>query len=282
MKEEMTDYYSSYSGDTLFSSYFQNVTPWNAMMGLDGGGNAVTVPQTNGQLLIGNTGSLPTAASLIVSANLQQTLGAGSISLDTVQNIQTSSSPSFTGLTVSGLTPALPVQTGVGGTLTTGLINLTSQVQNILAIANGGNGSATPGITSLSSDLVVGGTWPNQTLTVTGVVLSVNAGTNTSIGGTSSAPVVNVIDNPTFSGLVTCNCRIDYHRDQHLLFTWCWNSSSVLWRSDVVICSKPDSRCIGYSGWSEWRNGSGKYGEDGDVGGKLHYIRGICNYIDSN
>jgi hypothetical protein len=70
-----------------------------------GGALTTTSAPTNGQLLIGSTGAAPVLASLTGTANqITVTAGAGSITLSTPQAIATGSSPTFTGLTVSGLT----------------------------------------------------------------------------------------------------------------------------------------------------------------------------------
>lgn len=76
---------------------------------------------TNGQLLIGSTGVAPVPANITQAANQGVTItnGAGSISLGTVQDIRTTASPSFTGLTVSGLTANSFLYSGTGGLLTT-------------------------------------------------------------------------------------------------------------------------------------------------------------------
>lgn len=70
-----------------------------------GGALDTTVAPTNGQLLIGSTGAIPVAATLTGTANqITVTNGAGSITLSLPQNIAVGSSPTFAGLTLSGLT----------------------------------------------------------------------------------------------------------------------------------------------------------------------------------
>jgi hypothetical protein len=83
---------------------------------------------TNGQLLIGNGSGAPTAATLTqASANqVVITNGAGSIALSLPQNIHAGASPTFTGLTLTGLTGvlkgagsgAISVMTGTANTMT--------------------------------------------------------------------------------------------------------------------------------------------------------------------
>lgn len=73
---------------------------------LSSSGKAVTSQAlTNGQLLIGSTGSAPVAATLTGTTNqVNVATGAGTLTLSTPQNIDTAASPSFSGLTLSGLT----------------------------------------------------------------------------------------------------------------------------------------------------------------------------------
>jgi len=72
-----------------------------------------TSAPSNGQLLIGSTGNIPVVASLTQGSNIAITPGAGSIT------IATSGTPSFTSLTVSGLTANSFLYSGTGGLLTT-------------------------------------------------------------------------------------------------------------------------------------------------------------------
>jgi hypothetical protein len=75
---------------------------------------------TDGQLLIGSTGAQPVIATLSAGTNAGVTIAnaAGSITLSTVQDIRTSASPSFTGLTISGLTAGSVPFAGAGGAIT--------------------------------------------------------------------------------------------------------------------------------------------------------------------
>ena len=61
--------------------------------------------QTNGQLLIGNGAGAPTAATLTPTVNqVNVTNGAGAITLSLPQNIHAAASPTFAGVTLTGLT----------------------------------------------------------------------------------------------------------------------------------------------------------------------------------
>lgn len=77
-----------------------------------------TAAPTNGQLLIGSTGAIPVVASLTGTANqITVTPGAGSITLSIPQNINTGASPTFTGLTLSGLTSGSVIFAGTSGVI---------------------------------------------------------------------------------------------------------------------------------------------------------------------
>lgn len=71
-----------------------------------------------------------------------------------------------------------------------------------LTIANGGNGTTTPGITA-GANITVTGSWPNYTIAATGSlgVNSVTGGTNINITGTSAAPVVNLNSSISLSSI---------------------------------------------------------------------------------
>lgn len=100
-------------------------------------------PMTDGEIIIGSTGSIPVIGILGVSSNLSKTIGAGTLSIDTIQNITTISSPTFFDMTLSSLTPSYPVQTDSLKKLISGLINVTSQITGTLPIGNGGTSLST-------------------------------------------------------------------------------------------------------------------------------------------
>jgi hypothetical protein len=112
---------------TVTGSSFANVidtslTPYGFMYpgysGMTAGLLLSTSAATNGQLLIGSTGVAPVAATLTGTANqITVTNGAGSITLGTPQSIGTSSSPTFTGLTLSGVTANSFIYSSGGGTI---------------------------------------------------------------------------------------------------------------------------------------------------------------------
>jgi len=92
----------------------------NSRIMVSAGGQIVEAAAlSNGQLLIGSTGLAPVAANITQTGNngVVITNGAGSISLSTVQDIRTTASPSFVGLTLSSLTQGSVIFAGSGGVI---------------------------------------------------------------------------------------------------------------------------------------------------------------------
>lgn len=98
----------------------------NRIMVSSGGAIVEAAALTNGQLLIGSTGAAPVAANITQTGTLGVVItnGAGSISLDTVQDIRTTASPSFVNATLSGKTPGSVIFAGTGGVLSESNANL--------------------------------------------------------------------------------------------------------------------------------------------------------------
>ncbi len=106
---------------------------------------------TNGQLLIGNTtGNTLTKATLTGTANqITVTNGTGSITLSTPQDIATGSSPTFTGLNLSGLTASVGVYTDASKNLTSTVpATLTLNAVNTNALLPNTNNTYTLGSAS--------------------------------------------------------------------------------------------------------------------------------------
>lgn len=92
----------------------------NRIMVSSGGAIVEAGALTNGQLLIGSTGAAPVAANITqgaTTASIVITNGAGSIALDTIQDIRTSASPTWVNATLSGKTSGSVIFAGTGGVL---------------------------------------------------------------------------------------------------------------------------------------------------------------------
>ncbi len=71
---------------------------------IDASQNLADYVFTNGQLLIGSSGNNPAQGTITGSTNIPVTLGPGTISIDSVQPIAPTSSPTFANVTVTSLT----------------------------------------------------------------------------------------------------------------------------------------------------------------------------------
>lgn len=106
------------SRTTLPSLTVIGLTPNSFIYSGVGGALTSTTAPTNGQLLIGSTGAAPALATLTGTANqITVTGGAGSVTLAAPQNLHAGASPTFTGLTLSGLTASRVPFAGTGGLL---------------------------------------------------------------------------------------------------------------------------------------------------------------------
>jgi hypothetical protein len=91
----------------------------NRIIVSSGGAIVEAAALTNGQLLIGSTGAAPVAANITQGAfnSVIVSNGAGSITLDTVQDIRISASPTFVNATLSGKTAGSIIFAGTSGVL---------------------------------------------------------------------------------------------------------------------------------------------------------------------
>lgn len=115
------------------------LTPLNAnsLLYVNGGKQlSATAAPTNGQLLIGSTGTIPALGTLTGTANqVAVTNGAGSITLSTPQSIGTTSSPTFAGLTLTGVTANKLVTTNGSSAL--------APLASAIGVSDGGTGVST-------------------------------------------------------------------------------------------------------------------------------------------
>lgn len=158
----------------------------NSLLYLDGSKHvSSTANPTNGQLLIGSTGANPVLGTLTGTSNqVAITNGAGTITLSTPQNIGTGSSPTFAGLTLSGLAASRFVKTDGSSVLTT--------QASPIGLADGGTGltSTTPG----NGTLLIG--------TGSGYVLgTLSNGGGIQITNTSGAIALGAIERSYLAGL---------------------------------------------------------------------------------
>lgn len=128
----------------------------------DGSSNLAETPALlNGQLIIGSTGADVVIASITGTANqLVVTNGAGSITLSLPQDIATSSSPTFSDLTLSGLTASLPLKLNGSKLVISAAIDLSSstEVSNNLPLNHGGTNAsltASAGAVAYSSSTAI-------------------------------------------------------------------------------------------------------------------------------
>jgi len=89
----------------------------NRIMVSSGGAIVEAAALTNGQLLIGSTAAAPVAANITQTGTLGVVItnGAGQISLDTVQDIRVTASPTWVNATLSGKTIGSVLFAGTGG-----------------------------------------------------------------------------------------------------------------------------------------------------------------------
>ena len=201
----------------------------NVLPVLNGGTGQSTY--TDGQLLIGNTtGNTLTKATLTGTSNqVNVTNGNGSITLSTPQDINTGSSPTFAGMTLSGLTANSGVYTDGSSKLTsappsTGILGYWSRSGIILSPTNAGDDVTTSGniyttgtgaITSAGLLTGQAGATITGATTISGGVVDINSSSNnatnintgTSTGGVTIGNSANTITLPAFTtaGLVHNN-----------------------------------------------------------------------------
>ena len=203
------------------SAIYTGLTPSEVVV-TSSAGALITQALSNGQILIGNGGSF-TAATITPGASVTVANGGGTITLNTIQPITTGSSPSFTGLFLTGTTIDGFLYVGASNALvstaapTNGqlLVGVTSGVPVLGSIAGTANQvivtvGVTPGVITLSlpqsintaasvtfGSMTLGGLTQNMVvITGAGGLLS-TAGTMSNgqivIGVNSGAPVVGSI-----------------------------------------------------------------------------------------
>lgn len=172
---------------------------WNGtIIGVANGGTGQTT-YTNGQLLIGNTtGNTLTKAALTAGNSVTVTNGTGSITLDAIQDIRTTASPTFTGLTTGSIkidsSGLYPLATNA---FVLGKVGALFSDTYSGAYHGGGFSGATPWtISSNGSDMFLGtGT------TSSGITLRPNGGASTTGGVTHTITAMRPeVDNQISNG----------------------------------------------------------------------------------
>lgn len=175
----------------------------NSVLIVDASGNLQDVPLLDGEIVIGSSTGEPAAGSISGTTDqVTVTPGANSITLSLPQNIATTSSPTFAGLTLTSFSGPVKATAGV---LSSSAIDLTSEVTGVLPIANGGtNSSAAPS----NGQLLIGNGTDFDLTTLTGtsdqVTVTNGSGTITlalpqSIATTSSPQFANIVLTPAGS-----------------------------------------------------------------------------------
>jgi hypothetical protein len=117
-----------------------------------GGAVDATAAPTNGQLLIGSTGSIPAVGTLTGTANqITVTNGPGSITLSLPQNIAVGSSPTFAALTLSGLTANSFTYSGAAGLIS----STTAPTNGQLLIGSTGAAPVAAALTGTANQVTV-------------------------------------------------------------------------------------------------------------------------------
>lgn len=164
---------------TTGAQTFAGAKTFSTPIAINSGGTALSTVPTNGQLLIGN-GTNYTLATLTGTANrVTVTNGAGSITLSGPQDLAAASSPSFTGLTLTGLGAVTSTTTIVGKSGANAL-------QSVAATANG--------------QLLIGdvaGQWTRATLTAGTNITITNAAGSITIAGSGGISSLNGLTGAT-------------------------------------------------------------------------------------
>jgi hypothetical protein len=119
-----------------------NLTSGGILYGNGTGALQATAVLANGQLLIGDGSGVPTIATLSGTTNqVSVANGAGSITLSLPQSIHSGASPTFAGMTLSGLTGV--AKANGASAMTAGTVSLATEVNGVLPVARGGTNKST-------------------------------------------------------------------------------------------------------------------------------------------
>lgn len=157
-----TLYYRNGNASWVPVTFGANVTFSGGQLSATGGGG-------------GGSGTVTSVAAAVSGAGLSVSgspiTGAGTLTFGLVNDLA-----AVEALATTGLVRRTATDTWSAGTA----VALASEVSGILPVANGGTGTATPGLVS-GTNISISGTWPNQTVASTQTSVTGNAGTATAL-----------------------------------------------------------------------------------------------------
>lgn len=191
-----------------------------------------TAAASNGQLLIGSTGFSPVAANLTGTANqITVSNGPGTITLSSPQNIHSGASPTFVGLTLSGLTANSFTYSGTSGAIA----STTAPTNGQLLIGNTGNPPSKAALTGTANQVVV----TNGAGTIT-------LSTPQDIGTASSPTFANMLSG-TYTPTLTNVANLSASTAYQCQYTRVGNVVSVSGRVDIDPAAPTTSTQLGIS-----------------------------------
>ena len=167
------------------STYWRGDGTWAAITG--GTGTVTSVNVSGGTTgLTTSGGPVTTSGTITLAGTLAVANGGTGVTTSTGSgSVVLSTSPTL-------VTPALGTPSAVTLTNATGL-PLTTGVTGILPVANGGTGTATPGLVA-GTNITISGSWPNQTInsTASGGVTTISFGSTGLTPSSATSGVVTV------------------------------------------------------------------------------------------
>lgn len=156
--------------------------------------------------------TLPTSGTVTALGNT--TTGSGSIVLASAPTLTTPNLGTPSAATLTNAT-GLPAATGIAnGALPSGVtINNANWSGTVLAVANGGTGTSSPGLVA-GTNITITGTWPNQTINAAGgggsmvypgagIAYSTGSAWGTSYTTSGTGTVLALTDSPVFNDDIT-------------------------------------------------------------------------------
>ena len=200
METEVTGILPIANGGTGISSLASNKLVYS------NGTSLATLNIDSGKILIGQTSGVPVAANLTGTANqVIVTPGSGSITLSLPQNIHTTASPTFSGLTLSALSNG--ILKANSGVISASQINLasSSDITGLLPVSKGGTNQNLSGKTGLlrsySTFIGTGTVNINQgTTDISGVLPIANGGTGVNSISSSGGKILKVVNGSSIAG----------------------------------------------------------------------------------